>query len=228
MVHLCPGMFLPRAGSLIIMRLAFGARNAFREGVRDAGSVTSDPSMLTQAERIALLDATLHELPPTVDGGRVQVGGEEAVLLWEATVDSFAGGVWVATILCAQATCERVLAGLVLLRELPGYGIEAPKRWQTWGLGTLIGHVREQGWVPTDLLDAVQVLCEARKPYGHFRRPFYKGTIGRQVADALVEEGWDADPMAVRQRILSEEALRSTRTTLRLYFGDYARGPFEG
>ena len=101
--------------------------------------------MLTQAERIALLDVTLHELPPPVGGVRMQVGGEEAELLWEATVDSFAGGVWVATILCAQATCERVLAGLVSLRELPGYGIEGPKRWQTWGLGKLIDHVRGQG-----------------------------------------------------------------------------------
>lgn len=150
------------------------------------------------------------------------------MLLWEATVDSFASGVWVATILCAQATCERVLAGLVSLRELPGYGIEAPKRWEKWGLGTLSAHVRKQGWVPTDLLNDVDVLCEARKPYGHFRRPFDAGTIGRQVADALVEEGWEADPTAVRQRILSQEALRAARTTLRLYFGDYARGPFEG
>jgi hypothetical protein len=136
--------------------------------------------------------------------------------------------VWVAAILCAQATCERVLAGLVSLRELPGYGAEAPKRWQAWGLGTLIAYVREQGWVPTDLLDAVNVLCEERKPYGHFRRPFDAGTIGRQVAEALADEGWLADPVAVRERLLSEAALRAARTTLRLYFGDYARGPFEG
>jgi hypothetical protein len=129
--------------------------------------------------------------------------------------------------LCSQATCERVLAALVSLRELPGAGIEAPKNWQKWGLGTLITHVRRQGWVPADLLDAVQVLCEARKPYGHFRFPFDAGTIGRQVAEALEDEGWGADPMTVRERILSQEALQSARTTLRLYFGDFARGPYE-
>ena len=69
-----------------------------------------------------------------------------------------ARGVWVATILCAQATCERVLAALVSLRELPGAGIKGPKNWEKWGLGTLIKHVRAQGWVPEDLLDEVEVL----------------------------------------------------------------------
>jgi len=112
------------------------------------------------------------------------------VLLWDATVDSFASGVWVATILCAQATCERILAALVSIRELPGAGIEGPRNWQKWGLGTLIKHVRNQGRVPEDLLNEVNVLCEARKPYGHFRHPFDKGTIGRQVAVALEDEGW--------------------------------------
>ena len=71
---------------------------------------------------------------------------------------SGARGVWVATILCAQATCERVLAALVSLRELPGAGIKGPKNWEKWGLGTLIKHVRAQGWVPEDLLDEVEVL----------------------------------------------------------------------
>lgn len=186
-----------------------------------------DPSKLSRAERTALLDIALRELPPTVDGGRLHVGGEEAVLLWEATVDSFADGIWVATILCAQATCERVLAALVSLRELPGYGIEAPKQWQKWGLGKLIAHVGEQGWVPADLLDEVTVLCEARKPYGHYRRPFEEGTISRLVAEALCIKGADVNPTALREQILSQEALRSARTALTLYFGDYARGRFQ-
>ena len=35
------------------------------------------------------------------------MGGEEADLLWNATVDAFVAGNWVATLQCAQATCER-------------------------------------------------------------------------------------------------------------------------
>jgi len=148
-------------------------------------------------------------------------------LLWYATVDSFAGGIWVATILCAQATCERALAGVVSLRELPGSGIEAPKGWEMWGLGKIVSHVRKQGWVPADVLAEVQVLCEARKPYGHWRRPFDPGTLGRQIADELQQEGSDEDPHELRERILAQEAHRSARTALRLYFGDYDKGPFD-
>ena len=34
--------------------------------------------------------------------------------------------------------------------------------------------------------------------------------------------------MAVRERILSQEALQSARTALRLYFGGFFGGPYEG
>jgi len=188
--------------------------------------VTVDPSRLTPEQRIGLLEAAVAELGDSPEG-RVLAGGEEAQLLWYATVDSFAGGVWVATILCAQATCERALAGIVSLRELPGYGIEAPKGWEKWGLGRIVKHVREQGWVPVDVLDHVEVLCEARKPYGHWRRPFDPGTPGRLIADELKQLPDDEDPLELRERILAQEAHRSARTALRLYFGNYARGPFD-
>jgi hypothetical protein len=157
-------------------------------------TVTVDPSRLAPEQRIALLEAALAELddPPE---GRILVGAEEARLLWYATVDSFAGGIWVATILCAQATCERALAGVVSLRELPGYGIEAPKGWEMWGLGKIVSHVRKQGWVPSDVLAEVEVLCEARKPYGHWRRPFDPGTLGRQIADELQRRAATRTPM---------------------------------
>lgn len=166
-------------------------------------AVEVDPSELSSAERVALLDETLAEVRSGIsENGLLLVGGEEATLLWEATVDSFVSGVWVATILCAQATCERVIAALVSLRELPGYGIQDPRGWESWGLGRLIKHVRQQGWVSSDLLDDVEVLCEARKPYGHWRRPLDPGTLGRQVADVLRQEGWDVDPDAIRAQIL--------------------------
>jgi hypothetical protein len=135
-----------------------------------------DASAITSAERVARLESALEELPATPDGGCVLVGGEEASLLWDATVDSFSSGVWVATILCTQARhgCTRFLAGASRLR--PG---------RAKGLGEV--HVRTQGWVPKDVHDEVAVLCEARKPYGHFRRPVDAGTIGRDVAEALKE-----------------------------------------
>jgi hypothetical protein len=90
-----------------------------------------------------------------------------------------------------------------------------------------VRHIRKQGWVPADVLDDVEVLCEARKPYGHWRRPFEPGTVGRQIADELQQQGGDVDPVELRERILAQEAHRSATTALRLYFGNYARGPFE-
>lgn len=122
--------------------------------------MTVDPSTLTPQQRVALLETTLAELE-NPSNGWVLVGGEDAQLLWYAPVDSFTAGIWVATILCAQATCERALAGIVSLRELPGYAVEAPKGWEKWGLGTMLKHVRGQGWVPDNVLDDVEVLCEA-------------------------------------------------------------------
>lgn len=93
--------------------------------------------------------------------------------------------------MCAQATCERTLAGIVSLRQLPGYGLEAPKGWEKWGLGKIIQHVREQGWVPADVLNDAKVLCETRKPYGHWRLPSDPGTIGRQTIDSLKHSSED-------------------------------------
>lgn len=187
----------------------------------------ADPFQLTPDERRTLLHEAYAAMGSEPEG-RLLVGGEEATILWRSTIQCFVHGLWVPTILCAQATCERTLAGIVALRELPGYGATAPRGWERWGLGAIIKHVREQGWVPTDALDDVDRLCEARKPWGHWRLPFDVGTIGWQVADTLDEAGgWGEDPAEVREQILSREALRASTTTLRLYLGNYGMGPFD-
>jgi hypothetical protein len=190
--------------------------------------MTVNPSVLLPPERIALLDEVYQPLRAQFHEGQILVGGEEAQLLWEATVDCFAQGIWVATLLCAQATCERTLAGIISLGELPGAGISGPKGWERRGLGALIGHVRQYGHVPADVLDAVEELCETRKPYGHWRLPFDPGTIGRAVADALMGGSSDDDATAIRERILSQNALQGALAALRLYYGNYGWGPYSG
>jgi hypothetical protein len=45
--------------------------------------------------------------------GRILVGGEEAQHPLASTIDTFAAALRVPTILCAQATCERTLAGII-------------------------------------------------------------------------------------------------------------------
>jgi hypothetical protein len=101
------------------------------------GRPDPNPASLSPQEREARLNAVFADVRPshnTAEGVLI-VGGREAQLLWYATVDAYIVGNWVATILCGQATCERVLAGLVSLNELPGAGIVGPKGWERWGLG---------------------------------------------------------------------------------------------
>lgn len=88
-----------------------------------------NPADLSPQQREARLNTVLADLragPSTAAGGLI-VGGREAHLLWYATVDAYIAGNWVATILCGQATCERVLGGLISLNELPGAGIIGPR-----------------------------------------------------------------------------------------------------
>jgi hypothetical protein len=187
-----------------------------------------NPADLSPQQREARLNTVLADLRAghsTAAGGLI-VGGREAHLLWYATVDAYIAGNWVATILCGQATCERVLGGLVSLNELPGAGIIGPKGWERWGLGNLIKHIRSLGWVPDDLLDDAMEVCEVRKPFGHWRRPLDPGTPGRRVADQL-HTNWDLDPEELEERLIAADAERAAVTALRLYLGGYGVGPYE-
>ncbi len=58
---------------------------------------------MTPEQRVQPLDQTLEDLRPRHVAGTVLLGGQEAGLLWAATVDAFVAGNWVATVLCAQA-----------------------------------------------------------------------------------------------------------------------------
>jgi hypothetical protein len=203
-----------------------------------------NPAGLSPQEREARLNAVLADVRATHNPaeGVLIVGGREAQLLWYATVDAYIAGNWVATILCGQATCERVLAGLVSLNELPGAGIVGPKGWERWGLGKLIEHIRSLGWVPDDLLDKVTQVCEVRKPFGHWRQPLDPGTPWRRIAeqlsavpqtnpDELVERlaaaDPDEDPDELVERLIAGDAELAAVTALQLYLGGYGIGPYE-
>ena len=69
---------------------------------------------LTLEQRVELLDQTYDRLRRSQNGEAIWlIGGPETDRLWDATISAFAHANWVATILCAQATCERTLAALV-------------------------------------------------------------------------------------------------------------------
>lgn len=189
--------------------------------------VPVDPSVLTSEQRIELLHQAFEEAWPDPPEGWLLVGGPEVEHSWQATVDAFAGGIWVATILCAQAVAERVLAGMLALQELPGRAGNPPKGWEGWGMGKLLAHVREQGWIPDDLIAALDHLCEARKHWGHWKRPFHPGSLREQAVRTVLGQLVEEDVDAVHERLLSQEAHRGAVTAMRLYFGNYGRGPYE-
>ena len=94
-------------------------------------------------------------------------------------------------------------------------------------MGRLLGYVREQGWVPQDLLEELDHLCEARKPWGHWKRPLHAGSLRVQALETVLGQLFEEEFGAVHERLLALEAHRSAVTSMRLYFGNYGRGPYE-
>jgi hypothetical protein len=110
--------------------------------------MTTNPVEMSKQERMSFLGGVLDELRPRHAAGTLVTGGREALMLWEATVDAFVDENWVAALLCARATCERILGGLVSLHGMPGLAGSEPKDWERqWGLGKLIGMCESKaGW----------------------------------------------------------------------------------
>lgn len=179
-----------------------------------------NPDDLSDDERLELLNETYDALRRSQGGASIWlIGGPETDRLWDATLGAFVHGNWVATILCAQATCERTLAALI--HNVFAMG-EAPKGWEWWGLGSLVKYCRKEKFVDGTLLDDVATLCEERKPYGHWRGPLDEGALQKVVLDAP-ERGVSMTPDQIIERHLSDLALRSARTALLVHFGDLYR-----
>jgi len=99
-----------------------------------------DPRPLDAERRTRLLNQTYHAVLADSGGRCIQSAGPEADLMWDATLRSFVHCIWPASIVCAQAVCERTLASL--LESWYALSPE-PKGWRMRGLGWLIEHHRE-------------------------------------------------------------------------------------
>ncbi|MBZ5736068.1 hypothetical protein K8Z61_16355 [Nocardioides sp. TRM66260-LWL] len=173
-----------------------------------------DPRRLDIDQRRALLDETYHKVM-VANGGRYSLSaGPEADLMWDATMRSFEQGIWAGASMCAQAVCERTLASLLeSWYALP----PEPKGWRQRGLGWLIGHHREHGLVDADLLDQMQFVCDARKPFGHWRLPMGEGSLERVGYEAHVQGGHWREAQDV---YVAKSAVLCAQTAIRTYFGD--------
>lgn len=172
---------------------------------------------MTEQQRYDLINVSYDALRRAQGGRPVWIVSHvEGERLWDATLTAFIQGNWVAAMLCAQATCERGLAALVYNLFVLS---SPPKGWERWGLGALVKYCRKAHLVTESLLDDVDVLCEERKPYGHWRGPLEEGSLMKVVMDAQ-DQGDRTSPDAIMERHLADLAHRSTLTAMRVHFGD--------
>ena len=143
-------------------------------------------------------------------------GGVEAVWLYEEACRSYMNGMYMAALLCAHASCERVLAG-----RLDWYEVRLPKDWVRWGLGRLAPAAFEAGLIDERLKDRILQLSELRKVSAHFKPPLAPNSIARRAVelfnlhpDLETEDGFDS--------LLRRDALSALETTTELLRGEQA------
>jgi hypothetical protein len=144
------------------------------------------------------------------DSGWLIPGGVEAVWLYEEAVRSYMNGMCMAALLCAHASCERVLAG-----RLDWYEVRLPKDWARWGLGRLAPAAFEAGLIDDRLKDRILHLSELRKVSAHFKPPSAPNSIARRAVELFnlhpeleTEDGFDT--------LLRGDALAALETTTEL------------
>lgn len=77
-----------------------------QEALFQGSAAMLDPRQYTPEGRARLLDPAFNRVMTHNGGTYWLTGGAETNLLWEATLNTFVSGIWVAAIVCAQATCE--------------------------------------------------------------------------------------------------------------------------
>lgn len=93
-------------------------------------------------------------------------GGDEGRLSWDAAIQAFLDGNWVAVVHCCHAVCERELAG-VISASTARMNDEVDAKWEAFGMGKLLDEVAEHDLLPPELIDELRDLASRRKPYGH-------------------------------------------------------------
>lgn len=145
--------------------------------------------------------------------------GEEGQLAWDAAVQTFVAGIWIACIFSCHVVCEREVAGVLAM--LPDDA--KAKSWESFGLGRLLSEVERHRLLPPDLLADVRQVADVRKPYGHWRSAIHEESLMSRVR---VESEWTGNEnyANLAQRLVIRDATHAMDTTIRLHFGSYALG----
>ncbi|MBZ5739763.1 hypothetical protein [Nocardioides mangrovi] len=115
----------------------------------------------------------------THEWGALVHGGMETMWLLDESAHAIVNGLWLSSLLCSHAACERHLAGLLLFHEE-----SLPPRWRQWGLGTLLDAAKDRDMLPDDLHEPLSSLNEARKVSAHFKPPLHNGSLFSRAMDS--------------------------------------------
>jgi hypothetical protein len=132
-------------------------------------------------------------------------GGPETSWLLDEASHALVHGLWLASLLCCHAACERHLAGILSVDEE-----SMPASWRRWGLGALLKEAHERGLVPEDLLESLDSLNETRKASAHFKPPMDDASLMMRASvlglDGLIES---VEWLAERDAFEAYETARS-------------------
>jgi hypothetical protein len=145
--------------------------------------------------------------------------GEEGQLAWDAAVQTFLSGIWIACIFTCHVVCERDVAGVMAM--LPDDA--KAKSWESFGLGRLLSEVEKHHLLPPDLLADVRQVADARKPYGHWRSAMHEESLMQRVLVEHEQSG-NTDYANLVQRLVIRDATHAMDTAIRLHLGCYALG----
>lgn len=182
-----------------------------------------DPRPLEPAARVALLDPAYNAVMQANGGTYWHTAGPETTLLWDATLETFAKGVWVAAIVTAQAVCERTLGSLVHFR----YALNPPSKKElrpTAGLGEYTDFCLARSLISSALADELRHVSEARKPFGHWKTFEHPRSLERIGYDGYRSgHHWQE----AQDNYVAKTAFLCTRTAVRVRFGDLLNPPPE-
>jgi len=108
--------------------------------------------------------------------GVLMHGGTETMWLLDEAAHGLVEGLWLASLLCSHAACERHLAGILAIDE-----DSLPRSWRNLGLGRLLEEADKRGVVPPDLIERLSTLNETRKVSAHFKPPLHEGSLMRRA-----------------------------------------------
>lgn len=180
-----------------------------------------DVRVLDHDERLDLINDCIYR---TLQGKSwaAKTAGEEGELAWDAAVQTFLDGIWVACIFSCHVVCEREVAGIVSVSASRLNG-EIPKNWETFGLGRLLDETTKHDLLPPSLIDDIRQVANARKPYGHWRSAIHEESMMQRVR-AESELTDNVDRANLVERLVVRDATHAMLTAIRLYFGSYGLG----